>query len=336
MVGVWHATPRILAATCHLGHQPVNLVVAYAPQRGNGHDVVARWWSDLTQVLTQCSHQYPIFVMGDFNCSIGTVESDFIGGVGAEWEDFAGSLLRQFCQQFRLCAPSTKEGIHVGPSWTHVNAHGSHHRLDFILVAEQCCDGIVESRVDYEMDMLNGDKDHKIVILTMELAVNKGVHKGMKRTPLYNRDAARLYRQQDPQSLFQNMQLCEWACDTNEHWSCVREHVQMECVRWFPKQKRTQRQLYFSEKAWDVLCYRKDLRQEHRAHQRHRRLACLQFFFDGWRTQHIALEDKVAWSRSLHLFNMQEAVVLEARRRADATFKSIKKQEWRQWGSPKY
>ena len=71
-VGVWHATPRILAATCHLGHQPVNLVVAYAPQRGNGHDVVARWWSDLTQVLTQCSHQYPIFVMGDFNCSIGT------------------------------------------------------------------------------------------------------------------------------------------------------------------------------------------------------------------------------------------------------------------------
>ena len=279
----------------------------------------------------QCNNQHPLFMMGDFNCSIGTVESDFIGGVGAEFEDFAGSQLRQLCQRFRLWVPSTKDGLHVGPSWTHMNVHGTCHRLDYILVAEQCCDGIIESKVEYDMDVLNGDKDHKVVRLTMELKISYGGQTGMKRTPLYDRDEARSFCHRDVQSLFTNMPLCRWSCDTNEHWSNLREHAQSECVRWFPKKKRTQRQLYFSEHAWNMLCHRKDLRQEHRALQQKRRLHDLKFFFSGWKDRGFSHENADAWTRSGHLFNLQEAVVLEARRNVDVKFKHIKKVEWRQW-----
>ena len=330
-VGVWHATPRILAATCHLGQQTINLLVVYAPQRGNTHEVILAWWEELTKVVMQCTSQSPLFVMGDLNCSIGTVESDFIGGVGAEFEDFAGSQLRELCQRFRLLVPSTKDGLHVGPSWTHMNVHGTCHRLDYILVAEQCRDGILESKVEYDIDVLNGDKDHKIVKLTMQLKISSGGQTGMKRVPLYDRDEARSFCRREAQSLFANMPFCSWSCDTNEHWSHLREHAQSECVRWFPRKKRTQRQLYFSKHAWNMLCHRKDLRQEHRALQQKRRFHDLKFFFSGWKDRCFSQEQADVWTSTGHSLNMQEAVVLEARRNVDVKFKHIKKVEWRQW-----
>ena len=330
-VGVWHAAPRILAATCHLGVEAITIIVAYAPQRGLGEQAIAKWWNELKLVLQKCDTNRHIFVLGDLNCRIGSVESGQIGPVGAELEDLAGSFLRELCLDSGLCIPSTMSQFHMGPSWTHENVQGTRHRLDYILVSERCKGSIVESRTDYDMDMLNGDKDHKVALLSIEIHVSQRGKQGLKRIPLYDRDEARRYQKTCDRSLLYNFPGCDWLCDTNEHWSNMREHAQRECVRWFPKPKRIQRQHYISQHAWDILCHRKDLRKEHRSIQRERSMSFLKFLFEGWRNGMFTEETKEQWHRTEHLCRLQEAVVLEARRNVDAKFRRLKKNDWKQW-----
>ena len=50
-VGVWYTSPRILAANCHIGSEAIAMIVANAPQRGQGELVVAEWWQELRTVL---------------------------------------------------------------------------------------------------------------------------------------------------------------------------------------------------------------------------------------------------------------------------------------------
>ena len=88
-VGVWHTTPRSLAATCHFGSENVDILVVYAPQRGQGESVIAAWWKELQSVLHRRDQRYPCFVLGDMNCRLGSVETDLIGG----WEQNSKILL---------------------------------------------------------------------------------------------------------------------------------------------------------------------------------------------------------------------------------------------------
>ena len=330
-VGVWHTTPRILAATCHFGSENVDILVVYAPQRGQGEYVIAAWWKELQSVLQRRDQRYPCFVLGDMNCRLGSVETDLIGGVGAEFEDFAGQCLRELCHKFRLLIPATIADFHSGPTWTHVNAQGTCHRLDYILVSDCCRTAIASSWVDFEIDVLNGDKDHKVVVVAVELEITQGVSCCMKRTPLYDRNRARDHQKHSQDSLISSMPMCHWLCDTNEHWSHLRDHAQKICIQTFPKTKRTPRQLYFTKKVWNALCHRKELRQEHRSLQRSRNWLWLNFCFQGWRNTSFTAEEYQQWKMGKHLFNLQEAVTLEARRHADMHFRQLKRQAWKEW-----
>ena len=330
-VGVWHATSRIMAATCHFGQESIDVLVAYAPQRGQGDIAVSNWWKELHNVLQKREQNFPCFLLGDFNCRLGSVETELIGGVGAEFEDFAGQYLRELCHNFRLLIPSTMSEFHTGASWTHINARGTCHRLDYILVSDLCRSGISSSWVDYDIDVMNGDRDHKVVVVSVALEITTGSAKSMKRTPLYNRNQARDFQKHTQNSLIANMPMCPWLCDTNEHWSRLRDFAQQVCVQSFPKTKRTPRQLYFTEKVWNVLCYRKDLRQEHRSVQRARNQLWLNFCFQGWRSKGLGDQDYRSWKMGRHLFNLQEAVTLEMRRQTDLKFRQLKKHAWKAW-----
>lgn len=79
------------------------------------------------------------------------------------------------------------------------------------------------------------------------------------------------------------------------------------------------------------MCYRKDLRQEHRRLQKERNDRCLKFFFQSWKNQKCTLEEINSWHLANHLGAMQEAVILEARRTVDNQFRSAKRNEWKQW-----
>lgn len=327
----WYTTSRILAVHCDLGSLQIQIVVVYGPQKGLSEHVIQQWWDELAHVLKRIPVGMPCFLMGDMNCRLGSVESDMIGHVGADFEDAAGERLRDLCNQHRMLAPATMPEYHQGPSWTHTGVNGARNRLDFILVSAACRESIKSSFVDYEVDVLNGDKDHQVVVLQMELSLRSGRREGFQRKPIYDRAAAREYKQNKGISLLADFPVQSWECDLNEHWTEMREHVQQKCQKWFPRPKRVQRQLYFSEKAWNLVCRRKDLRIEHRNMQRGRTLCQLRFFFRLWKNGEVHKGDLDSYELQNHLMLMQEAVVLEARRATDAAFRVLKRKEWKEW-----
>ena len=265
------------------------------PQAGRPQVEISQWWQDLDAVLTQISPTATLLVMGDFNCKIGSVTSDGIGDLDAAFEDVGGECFRNLCTKYGLLVPSTWSEFHHGPSDTFFGPRGSASRLDYIAVDHRCQSGIQQTYIDMEMDLFNGDRDHHPLVLDMALQFTKGRHVGFAKRPLYDRHYAKEHKGLPGCDLLSHMPIQEWHLDVNEHWSHLRDFMQQEAARWFPKAKRQRRQLYFNEDTWGLVCTRKDLRQQQRQLQRDFERALLGFYFVSWRNQHEEVEP--GWPR---------------------------------------
>eukprot|EP00435_Cladocopium_sp_Y103_P043087 s478_g12.t1 len=173
-VCIWCHTHRILTATCTFGALKVELLVIYAPQQGRPHAEIQQWWEELDGVLQKIRPQTPIFLLGDCNAHVGSVECTAIGSCHADIEDRAGTLLRQLCEKHGLVIPSTHEHYHEGCGHTYQGPKGHRSRIDFIAISDMCAPGIQQSFVDYDIDLMNGDKDHYAVRLNVQLVFTSG------------------------------------------------------------------------------------------------------------------------------------------------------------------
>ena len=107
----------------------------------------------------------------------------------------------------------------------------------------------------------------------------------MIRKSLYDRKAAREAKSLGRDSVLQNITSQPWSMDVNEHWSRFRDEMQESVKKHFPNQKRTRRQLYFSDACWNLVCQRKELRQLQRQHQRDDDHQLLRSCFQAWRSK---------------------------------------------------
>ena len=113
---------RILAARCQVGNLAMDFLVIYAPQRGRGDEFVKAWWKGFARILNQRDPRAMLFILGDCNCGIGSVESAAIGDEAPDVEDEGGDAVesREICETNHLFVPSTFSGWHEGSSATFV------------------------------------------------------------------------------------------------------------------------------------------------------------------------------------------------------------------------
>eukprot|EP00435_Cladocopium_sp_Y103_P021751 s2648_g5.t1 len=327
---VWFATSRIMAVRCHFGGMVCEIITAYAPQQGRGQAEVNAWWPELEQVCRNKQQDATCILMGDLNCRVGSVTTEQIGTAGADLEDLAGTHFRELCSEYKLLVPSTWDNFHSSQHSTFTSSRGTSSRLDFIAISEHCAEAICDSFVDATIDLLNGDRDHNVLILELALIEQPAKENAFTRKPLYNRDEARRVKASRESPLI-GLHECPWELDVNEHWSLMRDHLQNEVKQLFPLMKRQKRQLYFSERAWTLVCQRKELRQEHRSVQRAKNCALLKQVFAAWRKSECMDEDKEQWMLAQHMLCMQEALILRQRQKLDQEFRQLKRTEWKAW-----
>ena len=329
-VCVWLSTPRLLAASCNFGGVYLDILVGYAPQAGRPADEILQWWDEVNQALSQVNPKASVILLGDFNCKVGSVCNDFIGDHDADFEDAGGEQFRHVCDNHSLMVPSTWGEWHRGSSATFRGPKGNTSRIDYIAIDYKCLQGVVQTYVATEMDLLNGDRDHLVLVLELALEFSVGSRHGFVRKPLYDRVRAKSFRGDKTHDLFASLPSQTWEQDVNEHWSNMREFLQTQAAAYFPKPKRQQRQLYFNEETWNLVCTRKDLRQHHRALQREFQEALLHHCFRKWRRRaEVDIDDQ--WHRRRHLMWQQEALVYAARQSVDSMFRQKKKEAWRTW-----
>ena len=325
---VWHQSARVLGVRCNFGAIAFDVLVLYAPQGGRPSEEIQQWWHELQKVISKRDANVALFCLGDMNCKIGSIVTEGIGEHGADIEDLGGTNFREFCEANQLIVPSTFDQWHQGPSDTFVSAHNTKSRLDYIAVSSACQAGVVQSYVDSTIDLMNGDRDHRPVILVIEIQHKQNEVGRMRKRNIYDRKAARQAKDQAGCSLLDTFPLQPWFSDVNEHWSMMRQHMQDGAAKWYPCPKRKQRQLYFSEHTWNLLCDRKDLRQQHREIQRQINLKSLAKVFQAWKTGQAEYRDAL-WELDMSMLCQQDAILLEARRSIDDKFRKHKKQDWK-------
>ena len=330
-VCVWHRDSRLLAASLCCGPLAIQVIVCYAPHRGKELQEIQAFWQAVDKLLAQCDSHTPVFLLGDFNCRLGSVTTAAVGDLNPDFEDPAGTACRLVCDKYHLCIPSTMRALHKGESHTFTSHMGHRSRIDFIAISQECRDSIICSANDYTIDVLNGDRDHHVHKLHLQLELTRSQDAGFRKLHQYDRNAARMRLASDSSSLLQDFPSQDWSLDVNEHWDYIRDHLQRQAISSFPLPKRQQRQDYFSPSTWTSLCDKKDMRIQHRQLLTARNTCVLRMFFGVWKALPARLDDLPELLLQLHTSRLQEAVVYEMRCKSIQCFRKQKGQDWKNW-----
>ena len=327
----WHADKRALAVRCSLGSIAFDVMVLYAPQRGRGLEEISTWWTDIHSMMRKRDAAIPLFCLGDFNASVGSVNSDECGDHAWDVEDESGAFLREFAMKWDLLIPSTFSQYHEGTSATFTSPLGHHSRIDYILLSKDSQSGVLRTYVDTDIDILNGDRDHRPLVMEIGMQWKRKHDARFVRMQFYDREAARMWNRSGGQQILDSLPVQPWSMDVDAHWAGMRQHLQIGAANQFPRQKRKPRQLYFSERTWKLLCDRKDLRQQHREIHRSIQRHLLRMVFEVWRSKGECEAQNKLVDWDLALLRQQAAVIMEARCNIDAKFRACKKQDWKDW-----
>ena len=222
-VVVWFSDPRILAVHLGIPGQAVDIVCCYAPQRGRTQQEIQAWWQSLDNAMAQRTWTGPIWLAGDMNCSVGSLETAEVGDASPDLEDFPGECMRLFAQKWGLVVLNTWHDIHRGPAWTHQGIRGGFTRIDYILVSEECREAVESTHVDHEVDVLNGGKDHFPLVAKIHFTVGGDRQSLLRRTTRYNRNEARKMKQKGSDLLHTIPQIpwdsCQWTLEQNSRWT---------------------------------------------------------------------------------------------------------------------
>ena len=326
----WHSDERILAVYVGLGNEGLNLVSAYAPQAGRPMCEIQQWWAHATTVLKDRQDGSPIWFMADVNGRVGSVQSECIGDLAADFEDEAGMLFHDMCRQIGLAVPSTFPEVHCGTTNTYVNPQGHTTRIDFIAVDHQCMPGIIETRILDEFELLTGEQDHKVLSMMIGVEIGRKKETGFRRHVLYDRNQARKDMALRHCICMSYIPDITWQTGVNDHWDWIRESVQHAVVANYPRPRRQQRQLYFNENTWNLLCQRKDMRIQFRNQQKTRNRHFLAMIFAAWKGKQVGPTTEQA-AYNLHCANLSLAVLYEQRSSLDLQFRQCKRDDWRSW-----
>ena len=326
---IWHQSHRILAlAIRHPGLQ-LDVISCYAPQKGRPDHEIRSWWHELTQVIDQrprSEQHVPLILAGDMNCRLGSICDAHIGDSDADFEDVGGKEFHQTCRQHDLMVVNTFGHLHRGTGWTYTSPLGHRSRVDYVAVSRTIDEGIKESKVHEDIDLMNGDQDHHVVGVHLQVERSSKGQPRLIRRQMYDRDRAREDKRLHTGKIMHDLPAIPWDVDVNVHWSILRDELQQRACKTYPQQKRKQRQQYFSPTCWRLLCQRKELRAIHRQQQRDEDTHLLQTCFQAWSKKCQAATDVHAHHRRLAL-----ALTLKMRQDVDKAFKKQKQGDWKTW-----
>ena len=328
-ITVWHQDSRVLALTLSVDGFLLTVINAYGPQQGRGTDFVRQWWEEFANIVQSRPMQGPLIIAGDFNAKVGSVTNEWIGECDSDMENDAGSDMRQMCEKQCLLVPSTFSETHKGQSATYTNPKGFKSRLDYFLLSEQCVPGLLHTVVNDDIDVMNGDWDHKVLELHLGLQADRKATNGWKRMTRYDRKAAATSQF----SCIPELPEQPWSRDINEHWSYLRDGLQSSCQKHYPMKKRNQRQAYFSDEVWQLVCDRKDVKKQHRSQQFQFNQLVLKQCFQAWKQRNSEEASRI--DVEIHAARLQEAITYEARTAIDQNFRARKKGEWKIWAVTK-
>ena len=144
-------TERILSLRLSTSTGFVNIMSIYAPTLCSSPEVKDQFYEDLDEVIGMVPDPEPLFLLGDFNASVGGDHEswpDCIGhfGVGRMKEN--GQRLLELCSYPKLSIRNTffNTKLHHRVSWMHPRSH-HWHQLDLIIIRRDQLQSVLTSQL---------------------------------------------------------------------------------------------------------------------------------------------------------------------------------------------
>ena len=132
---VLHADPRRLFVLFSAADVRLLFVSLHAPHRGAEGPILDSWWTETRQLLEKHASKGLVFLLGDFNASVGSLTSCSVGDHDADAQDVSGDHLHDILQRLSLWLPATFSSVHEGPSGTYVQKRNqAESRIDFVAI----------------------------------------------------------------------------------------------------------------------------------------------------------------------------------------------------------
>ncbi|CAE7727756.1 unnamed protein product [Symbiodinium sp. CCMP2592] len=129
------SSPRHLQVHIETPRLKLAVLVAHGPRAATNNDAtVSSFWTERAQALCGRPHGMECVVLTDANSHVGSLATTFIGGHGAEEENFEGSCFHDFLTAVGCFLPATFDHFHSGPhhTWKGPGDNPVSHRLDFV------------------------------------------------------------------------------------------------------------------------------------------------------------------------------------------------------------
>ena len=308
------------------------IVCAHAPTSQNGEDEISGWWANLRKAVPAKYSQWPQILLVDANARLGSQLSDAVGGHQAEEQDHGGQEIQAYLKHFALWIPSTfyEHQKGQGGTWKHPRT-GAWLRGDYVGLPKDWQLTRCEANIDMEIDLSLKREDHRVAGVTFGWVGQpaRGEDCSLRRQAPIAVDILRDHlqgpeRNETMADLLRYVPVVPWATDVHTHTDLLQNGLQRWLWRHYIRgPRRPKRRL--SKPTWDLVCAKKDHRNELFRHQRLLQQRTLRACWSRWtgKTEDDVIEtveEARAYATTLKAFRALGGQVTYALRKDDRDF----------------
>ena len=275
------AEPRLLVVLLETGKQGLACIVGHGPTAATETDLLVQWWSKLDSALRAIPHKYRPIVLLDANARFAEGHSSIME---AQPATTPGRLLVQLAKERALACTSLQDqhGRHF-TTWTGPMSKGA--CIDYILVPNDCEYGLITTGAWTSFPSIHGPDHFPLRASVSWQEAGKCSHRHVQ----VDRQAMLTPAGRETiQHIFDTAPQLPWHAHADDYLAAINTHVSRGLVAAFPRQTKQPRQLHISDKSWQWIRYRRELRRQlFRATQKHGR-HILRACWNAWRRAHPA------------------------------------------------
>ena len=309
------------------------VISGHAPHSGLPDSAIKKWWHELTILLREKAHGWPIMFGIDSNGRLGSMTSENVGDHQQATENYCGSQLHAFCIATDTILPATFASYQRGDGATWQHPRGQLARLDYIGIPRRWKTCNMNTCVDQELAINQTLYDHRPCRLMLKGSVEtKMIEK--KECKTTNKKTVRVdYRDDGVKDKLanhlKNLEEVTWTTDVHRHLQDFYENVR-EIVEGIAGShcEPTRRKSYLSEETWQLVKAKKQHRRQLFECRDTRKRAFLGSFFAMWKgevTESEWYEEEMAEAQAnevyhYHMFQTIGGQVTKALRKEDDDF----------------
>ncbi|KAI5717312.1 hypothetical protein M8J77_003669 [Diaphorina citri] len=253
VLNTYHLSDRILMIKLEAIPNNIYIIQVYFPTSSSTEEEIDSIYEQIEDLLQLTDEKSNVFIMGDFNASVGNQTGTNTGKFGLGNRNQRGTRLVEFCEQHDLIVSNTYFEVPNRRRYTW-KAPGDRNRfqIDYILTKKKFRKQILSSHAYPGYDV---DSDHNLVMARCHFQpkkkFNKPKNKKWSVEKLKDQNVARTFKQE-----------LDKLVDQKEDWDSLKDHISKTADKVLGKNKLEPRKPWMTREILDLITQRNKWRKK--------------------------------------------------------------------------